>query len=114
TRPPPRSTLFPYTTLFRSLQEVCDVMALHAQKRNLNYHVNIPDLADYWYTGDPFRLKQILYNVIGNAIKYTENGSVHFTVNTEIQDNITHFIFQIQDTGIGIAESDVERIFEEF
>lgn len=96
------------------LQEVCDVMALHAQKRNLNYHVNIPDLADYWYTGDPFRLKQILYNVIGNAIKYTENGSVHFTVNTEIQDNITHFIFQIQDTGIGIAESDVERIFEEF
>src|SRR6186713_3074877 len=63
------------------------------------------------YTGDDFRIKQILYNLIGNAIKFTSKGHVSFEVETHPQNC---FVFIISDTGPGISQADVERIFNEF
>ena len=65
--------------------------------------------------GDPFRLKQILINTIGNAIKFTESGSVTFVVEAKkIDKNLFHLYFQIKDTGIGISKKDLEHIFKDF
>jgi signal transduction histidine kinase len=60
---------------------------------------------------DESKLTQILRNFISNALKYTEHGQVHVSVKLEPDDRMC---FSVRDTGIGIAEKDIERIFEEF
>lgn len=62
--------------------------------------------------GDPARLKQILFNLIGNAIKFTENGSV--TVELERDPGTETVDFRVVDTGIGMDEADFDRVFEDF
>ena len=65
--------------------------------------------------GDPFRLNQILINLIGNAIKFTERGEINIKVNLLEEDaEIVKLKFSIQDTGIGIDESKLETVFERF
>ncbi|MBI5163532.1 MAG: response regulator [Magnetospirillum sp.] len=63
--------------------------------------------------GDPMRLRQILLNLIGNAIKFTDDGSVAVTVEA-IGDDGRHLRFSVADTGIGVAESAHAELFEEF
>jgi len=66
-----------------------------------------------WVTGDRGRLRQILLNLIGNAVKFTRNGDISVEVERlETQTDIVEF--RIADTGIGISETDLERIFEDF
>ncbi|CAN0588993.1 unnamed protein product, partial [Ectocarpus sp. 12 AP-2014] len=62
--------------------------------------------------GDEVRVRQILFNLIGNAIKFTENGSV--TVEVETSAESDHVEFRVIDSGIGISESNLDRIFEDF
>jgi PAS domain S-box-containing protein len=65
--------------------------------------------------GDPVRIAQIINNLIGNAIKFTENGYVELTVNTEdIKENHYTLSFSIKDTGIGISPDKQESIFDRF
>jgi CheY-like chemotaxis protein len=80
----------------------------HAKGIDLGYHIfpNVPETAVF----DAGRLRQILMNVIGNAIKFTEEGGV--AVQATYEDGMLQIA--IQDTGPGIAESDCERIFGEF
>lgn len=66
-----------------------------------------------WVTGDRGRLRQILLNLIGNAVKFTRNGEISVEVERlELQND--QIEFRIADTGIGIEETDLERIFEDF
>lgn len=79
----------------------------------LNCHIqeNIPDLL----AGDPNRLNQILSNLLGNAIKFTEKGSVSLNVSLLKEEKETAYIrFDIIDTGIGIAEENLSYIFQMF
>jgi signal transduction histidine kinase/DNA-binding response OmpR family regulator len=65
--------------------------------------------------GDPLRLRQILINIIGNAIKFTEEGSVTLLVKSKAnKDKQCDLYFQVIDTGIGISEENLEHVFEEF
>jgi signal transduction histidine kinase/HPt (histidine-containing phosphotransfer) domain-containing protein len=73
--------------------------------------------------GDPSRLKQVLVNLLGNAIKFTERGHVRLTVKTsqpqggpepETQDNRCELLFSVTDTGIGIAREHLSTIFDSF
>ena len=67
--------------------------------------------ADY-AVGDPMRIRQILLNLIGNAIKFTRNGTI--TVEARRLPNDDMVEFRVTDTGIGIPVGDRERIFEDF
>lgn len=68
------------------------------------------DCTDAPVTADPQRLKQVLYNLVGNAIKFTEAGGV----TVRAQDVGDRTVFSVTDTGCGVAEEDIDRIFERF
>jgi PAS domain S-box-containing protein len=70
----------------------------------------IGDGADGWVAGDPTRIRQVLLNLVGNAIKFTRNGTIDLAVERRGPD----ILFRVSDTGIGVPEADRERIFEEF
>jgi signal transduction histidine kinase/CheY-like chemotaxis protein/HPt (histidine-containing phosphotransfer) domain-containing protein len=65
--------------------------------------------------GDPYRLKQIIINLVSNSIKFTKNGKVHFTVKgIEKPSGEIELVIEVVDTGIGIDESKINFIFEDF
>ncbi len=71
--------------------------------------------SDYLVCGDEIRIKQILVNLIGNAIKFTQNGNVEVNVKEiERSDNGVVMQIAVKDTGIGISEDKIEKIFESF
>jgi signal transduction histidine kinase/HAMP domain-containing protein len=87
---------------------ISSVEALAAEK-NLDLNVSIPEnLANG--KGDEQRIAQVLLNLLGNAIKFTETGTVG--VEAVVSDN--RFVVSVSDTGLGIAEADQKKIFEEF
>ncbi|MBB36801.1 MAG: hypothetical protein CME88_11630 [Hirschia sp.] len=65
-------------------------------------------------TADPQRLRQIAFNLASNAIKFTEAGEVSISCHTDCGDEADWFILKVTDTGIGIPEDELERIFEPF
>ncbi|QPJ65890.1 MAG: DUF429 domain-containing protein [Candidatus Nitrohelix vancouverensis] len=63
---------------------------------------------------DPIRVKQILINLLSNACKFTENGSITLTINKQVENNVNWIHFYIEDTGIGIPPEKIENLFQEF
>lgn len=64
--------------------------------------------------GDASRLKQICVNILTNAIKYTKNGSIIFTINSICKDNVCRLIISVEDTGIGIKQENISKLFNKF
>lgn len=97
------------------VREVHETLYLKAKEKNIEFRYAIdPDL-DYVVTGDPFRLKQILINLVGNAIKFTETGSVKVTGAKIIKDVKNIWIkISVTDTGIGISKDKLKSIFKGF
>lgn len=102
-------------SLVALLRECMKTMAVRAYGKGLElaYELgsDLPDMLE----GDSQRLRQILFNLIGNAIKFTPEGEVHLLVREEARSD-THItlLFAVSDTGIGIACEDQERIFAPF
>ncbi len=103
------------------LERTCEIMAMraHAKGLELAYRV-MPDVPSC-LTGDPFRLRQILINLIGNAIKFTEKGEVVVEVKklkkqgAEADGQKTGTLyFSVRDTGIGIPPEMMDAVFEKF
>lgn len=96
------------------IKEVEAAMRIQAEHKNLTFIVDSEKAMDYTLMGDPFRLKQILYNVIGNAIKFTHKGFIKLAIKTNDDNHQIRTIFEITDTGIGIERDDIDRIFNQF
>ncbi|TAF09151.1 MAG: response regulator [Flavobacteriia bacterium] len=84
-------------------------------ENNINFHLNIDNYLNYNLKGDPTKISQILINLINNAIKFSKDGDVWFTISkkSETENNIT-LHFEIRDNGIGIPEEKQEAIFDSF
>jgi CheY-like chemotaxis protein/nitrogen-specific signal transduction histidine kinase len=93
------------------VEESLDQVAAEASKKNLDLAYSIDKDMPEAITGDPARLRQVLVNLLGNAIKYTDEGEVVLSVLPKGQDEI---LFEIRDTGIGIPEEKVDIIFQPF
>ncbi|GAA0534197.1 ATP-binding protein [Chitinophaga japonensis] len=98
------------------LEEVMSVMRPQAEKKALDLSLHDHIRGNAFLNGDPFRLKQLLYNLIGNAIKFTEQGGVSLSVEDAVAEDTGHplLTFTVTDTGKGIAPKDVRRIFNQF
>ncbi|TDI38017.1 MAG: response regulator [Acidobacteria bacterium] len=95
--------------------ETVNPLALHAQSKGLELLYHIDDGVPTWPMGDPTRLRQILTNLIGNALKFTETGHVVAKVSVEANDTGRKVLrFSVEDSGIGIPEDKLESIFEPF
>ncbi|TGK84811.1 PAS domain S-box protein [Leptospira bourretii] len=97
-------------SLYSLVDQVCSAMGMEARKKGLEFQSHLdPNLEDY-YKGDSLRIRQILTNLLGNAIKFTKEGQIQL----EITKKDSEVLFHIQDSGIGIAEDRMEKIFEPF
>lgn len=85
-----------------------------AGKKGLAFEVEVDETLPSVLYGDDVRLRQILINLLTNAVKYTEKGSVRLCVTGEIKGESCELVFQVKDTGIGIKEEDMERLFQAF
>lgn len=98
------------------LEECEKILALSAKKKHLSFKFYYRPEQNYLFKGDPFRLKQILLNIINNAIKFTSDSgevNVHLTVMDKGAASAL-IRFEIQDTGIGIDKNKRENLFEAF
>jgi signal transduction histidine kinase/DNA-binding response OmpR family regulator len=98
-----------------TLEDMGDMMALKAQEKGLEYicmiHPDVPSLL----CGDPGRLRQIIVNLAGNAIKFTEKGEVVIRAFLEREDADHATInFSVSDTGVGIPQDSLEKLFDKF
>ena len=91
------------------------MFAAKAKKKNLELVCNVDESIGYSVLGDPMRLTQILVNLIGNAIKFTEQGGVYVNCAIENEEGEDlDVVFSIKDTGIGVPQEKTESIFERF
>ncbi len=99
--------------LLNELQDVGELMAERAHNKGLELLFDVPLSLPTTIFGDPVRLRQVLVNLIGNAIKFTDQGEVRVSVSAQ-QDKPGWFEFLVADTGLGIPEAAQKRIFESF
>ena len=95
--------------------QVAETLAPNANSKGIRINIHVdPEIPDA-LLGDSVRLRQILFNIAGNAVKFTEAGSVTLNVSlvTDKVSTVT-LLFEIVDTGIGIAEEKQKVIFEAF
>ncbi|MFA7429385.1 MAG: ATP-binding protein, partial [Rhodospirillaceae bacterium] len=106
------STVFNLPRLVRS---VTDLMTPRASTKGLRVHLTVGDDVPEQVVGDPMRLRQVLLNLVSNAVKFTEEGEVAVAVSLASHSgNAGDFRFTIRDTGIGIAESMRGVLFSRF
>lgn len=97
------------------LYDVLEMQAPMAHEKGLELIADIPDTLNYEVLGDPTKLRQIISNIVSNAVKFTNNGSV--TINLEakpIGKQQYLFTIRIIDTGIGIPQSQLKKLFKAF
>ena len=96
------------------LREVCTLVGLRAQAKNLQFKIHVDPYLPNYLHGDAGRLRQILINLLNNAIKYTPTGSVTLDISGHRSESTLHLHAAVTDTGIGIREEDKDRLFQVF
>ncbi|WP_041723749.1 ATP-binding protein [Calditerrivibrio nitroreducens] len=96
------------------INEIVSYAKIKIQDSNLELVVDIEQFEGY-LEGDAVRLRQVVYNLINNAIKYTDNGFVKVVIRKLFEnDKIMRIYFEVTDTGIGISPNDIDNIFKPF
>ena len=109
-----------------NLKNTCDqivrILRSRIQTKNLSFDFAIDPQLPENFIGDPARIRQILFNLLGNAIKFTEKGSVNLNISiakttvaaNQAPSTSIRILIQVSDTGIGIATDQLAKIFENF
>ncbi len=111
-----KMTVTPVDVNLRSLiEEVARLLAPRAHEKGLELSVTIDPSLPLDVSADPVRLRQILTNLVGNAVKFTERGEVTTRVTLNgIEDDRISAHFEVSDTGVGIPNDQLQTIFESF
>lgn len=96
------------------LEEIVSILSVKSMEKNLPLSLAVGEMADVPVMGDSFRIRQLLYNIAGNAIKFTERGFVEISCAATKTRKSIQYEITVRDTGIGIAEEKLSSIFEIF
>ncbi|MCY0991606.1 PAS domain S-box protein [Nannocystis sp. ILAH1] len=100
--------------LHATMQRTIDALRPRAEEQGLRFAAALAPAVPRWLVGDPDRLRQVLVNLIGNAIKFTSHGEVQVEVAAQVADERARLRFAVRDTGIGIAPERLSAIFVPF
>ena len=101
--------------LLEAVERIGELMALRAHEKGLELLCHVPPDTPVHLVGDPVRLRQVLVNLMGNAVKFTHEGEIALEVKArERQGDKVELQFSIRDTGIGISKDEQAKIFETF
>lgn len=105
--------------LSESIEDITALMSGKAAEKNIELLIKVDQTIPQSVVGDQGRLRQVLTNLVGNAIKFTEEGHVFLKAtrqlsHTDDEDNSVRIQFEISDTGIGIPEDQIVSIFDKF
>ena len=96
------------------IKNIINMISYRAKEKNLRFDVQVDENIPSILYGDDVRLKQIIVNILTNAVKYTKEGSVTFIVNGTKEDDLYKLHVEVTDTGIGIKEENLDKIFDAF
>jgi signal transduction histidine kinase/DNA-binding response OmpR family regulator len=101
--------------LHQTIQDIAEMMRIRADKKDLLFTwEHGPNLIRYIRT-DLSKVRQVLINLIGNAIKYTKKGGISLRVNSKTDDSGNNFLYvEVEDSGLGIAPAEIDTIFDAF
>ncbi|AEF84402.1 PAS domain protein [Treponema primitia ZAS-2] len=100
--------------LMELYDNIASMSRFTAQSKDLDFRHSFTSRVPQIIYGDDVRLRQILTNIINNAIKYTRQGYVDFTVDVTAKDGKDYLVFTVKDTGIGIKKEDFPKLFGNF
>jgi len=102
--------------LVETCEQVADIVKCRAHEKGLELLLNISPEMPRYVVADRLRLKQVLVNLLGNAVKFTETGEIELRIEATpvTGTGLVDFTFSVRDTGIGIARENLSRIFNSF
>ena len=99
---------------YEVLESVAKLISVKMQEKGLDFQVKIaPDIPKYLY-GDVTNIKKVIVNLLSNAYKYTDNGTVKYEVNCVVNKNICRLMINVEDTGRGIKKEKIDKLFTKF
>ncbi len=96
------------------IHDVSNMIMAKARDKNLAFEIHLDENLPSKLFGDDVRIRQILVNLLNNGVKYTHQGSVSLSISGRKQDGKILLDFEVADTGIGIKEEDISKLFQEF
>ena len=96
------------------LHDISNMIKAKAEAKHLTLSIHVDEKLPSKLLGDDVRIRQVLVNLLNNAVKYTQQGSVSLKVDGRVEGRKAIFEFSVEDTGIGIKEEDIEKLFKEF
>jgi Amt family ammonium transporter len=99
---------------FELLAEIVSLMRVRAEAKHLKLEMNFAGPLPETVLVDPLRLRQVLVNLVGNAIKFTDQGTVRITARLAQDSDLPRICFDVTDTGIGMNEEQIGRLFRAF
>ncbi|MDW6002958.1 Signal transduction histidine-protein kinase BarA [Vibrio mangrovi] len=101
--------------LQENLEEVVDLLATSAHEKGLEINLKVDPKIPVGLVGDPLRIQQVITNLVGNSIKFTERGNIDISVELRsVRDDVVELQFMVRDTGIGISERQQAQLFQAF
>ncbi|CAK0742187.1 two-component system, sensor histidine kinase and response regulator [Gammaproteobacteria bacterium] len=97
------------------IDTLCNLFTLRAEEKGLHFTIDVAPQVPRRLVGDALRLQQVLSNLLGNALKFTERGEVALRITVQkIENSQARLIFKVEDTGIGMSEETLTRLFQPF
>ena len=96
------------------IHDISNMIKAKAEGKKLELHIHVAEHLPSKLLGDDVRVRQVLVNLLNNAVKYTQEGSVTLSVDGKVEGKKAVLNFSVEDTGIGIKEEDMEKLFREF
>lgn len=96
------------------IHDISNMVSAKAAAKSLELSIKVDETLPSRLLGDDVRIRQVLINLLNNAVKYTNEGRVSLSATGQVRDNMAYVHFAVEDTGIGIKEEDIHKLFEEF